>query len=181
MRQTLARRPEVGLVAGWIGCEEGLSLDVPLCPELSHQLMRNEVGSAVAFRTEALGNTTPFRALPNAYDLWHLSVAVLAKGWVGVTFPALLAERRRRQTKIPWPDVTALRAFRAELLETARGRISPMALDLLNEYAPLPLGDTRGGQSGVAQIMSILKDGARRKISRARTRLLPSRRPTENV
>lgn len=181
MRQTLARRPEVGLVAGWIGREEGLSLEVPLCPELSHQLMRNEVGSAVAFRTEALGNTAPFRALPNAYDLWKLSVAVLAKGWVGVTFPALLAERRGSQAKIPWPDVTALRAIRAELLESVRGKISPMALDLLNEYAPLPLGDTRGGQSGVAQIMSILKAGARRKISRARTRLLPSRRPTENV
>ena len=143
--------------------------------------MRNEVGSAVAFRTEALGNATPFRALPGAYDLWHLSVAVLAKGWVGVTFPALLAERRGTQGKISWPDVTALRAIRAELLEAAAGKISPMALDLLNEYAPLPLGDTRGGQSGVAQIMAILKAGARRKISRAKTRLLPSRRPTENA
>ena len=181
MRQTLAHRPEVGLVAGWVGREEGLSLEAPLSPELSHQLMRNEVGSAVAFRTEALANTTPFRALPSTYDLWQLSVAVLAKGWVGVTVPTLLAERRGSQGKIPWPDVTALRAIRAELLEAAAGKISPMALDLLNEYAPLPLGDTRGGQSGVAQIMAILKAGARRKISRAKTRLLPSRRPTENA
>lgn len=181
MQQTLTHRPEVALVTGWIGREEGMSLEAPLSPELSHQVMRNEVGSAVAFRIEALGNTAPFRPLPSSYDLWHLSVAVLAKGWVGVTFPALLAERRGRQTRIPWPDVTALRAIRAELLEAAAGKISPMALDLLNEYTPLPLGDTRAGQSGVAQIMSILTAGARRKISRARTRLLPSRRPTENV
>jgi hypothetical protein len=180
MQQTLRHRAEAGLVAGWIGREGTASLEAPLCPELSHQLMRNEMGSAVAFRTEALGNT-PFRALPSSYDLWQLSVAVLAKGWIGVTFPALLAERRGRQAKIPWPDVTALRAIRAELLDAARATLSPMALDLLNEYAPLPSGDTRGGQSGMAQIMAILKAGARRKISRAKTRLLPSKRPTENV
>jgi glycosyltransferase involved in cell wall biosynthesis len=181
MKEAFAHQHEIGLVAGWIGREGDIALEAPLSPELSHQLMRNDVGSAVAFRSEALGNAPPFRPLPSSYDLWQLSVAVLAKGWVGVTIPALLAERRGSLGKIPWPDVTALRAIRAELLEAAAPHISPMALDLLSDYAPLPLGDTRGGQSGMAQIMSILKAGARRKISRARTRLLPSRRPTENV
>jgi len=181
MRETFAHQPAVGLVAGWIGREGDITLEAPLSPELSHQLMRNDVGSAVSFRTEALGNAPPFRPLPSSYDLWQLSVAVLAKGWVGVTFPGLLAERRGSPGKIPWPDVTVLRAIRTELLEAAAPHLSPMALDLLTDYAPLPLGDTRSGQTGMAQIMSILKAGARRKISRARTRLLPSRRPTENV
>ena len=181
MREAFAHQPPIGLIAGWIGREGDITLEAPLSPELGHQLMRNDVGSAVAFRADALGNAPPFRALPSSYDLWQLSVAVLAKGWAGVTFPELLAERRGSPGKIPWPDVTALRAIRAELLEAAASHISPMALDLLTDYAALPLGDTRSGQTGMAQIMSILKAGARRKIWRARTRLLPSRRPTENV
>jgi hypothetical protein len=125
----------------------------------------------------------PFRPLAQEYDLWQLSVAVLAKGWIGVTLPTMLAERRGKQEKIAWPDVTALRAVRADLLQAAAGRISPIALDLLNDYAPLSLAtsDRGGAQSGVAQIMKLLKAGARRKISRARTRLLTPRRPTESV
>jgi len=183
MKQTLAHRPEVGLVTAWIGRENRLSIEAPLCPELSHQLVRNDVGPASAFRAEALGNAMPFRGLPKEYDLWQLSVAVLAKGWIGVTFPAMLAERRGKQEKIAWPEITAFRAIRADLLQAASGRISPIALDLLNDYVPLSLAaaDKEAGQSGVAQIMKLLRAGARRRISRARTRLLPSRRPTESV
>ena len=183
MKQTFERRPEVGVVAAWIGRENGLSLEVPLCPELTHQLVRNEVGSASAFRTEAICNTKPFYPLPPEYDLWQLSVAVLAKGWIGVTLPAMLAERRGKQEKLAWPDSTALRAIRADVLQAASGRISPVALDLLNDYVPLSLATSGKGvaQSGVAQIMKLLKAGARRKISRARTRLLTPRRPTENA
>jgi hypothetical protein len=179
MKQTFAHRPEAGLVAGWTGREDSFPMDVPLCPELSHQLMRTELGSACAFRAEAIGNAVPFRALPKHYDLWQLSVAVLANGWIGVTVAAMLAERRGQQDKLPWPETTALRAIRAEILQTAAGRISPIALDLLNDYAPLSSPADAGAKSGVAQIMKLLKAGARRKISNVRTRLLPSRRPKE--
>ena len=183
MKQTLDHRPEVGLVAAWIGRENSLLIEAPLCPELTHQLVRNDVRAASAVRAEAIGNGKPFRPLAKGYDLWQLSVAVLAKGWIGVTVPAILAERRGKPEKLAWPDSTALRAIRADLLQAASSRISPTILDLLNDYVPLSLagGDTGPPQSGVSQIMKLLKAGARRKISRARKTLLPSRSPPANV
>jgi glycosyltransferase involved in cell wall biosynthesis len=182
IKQTFAHRPEVGLAAAWIGREDG-SLEARLCPELSHQLVRNEVGSATAFRAEAIGNAMPFRPLPKEYDIWQLSVTVLAKGWIGIAFPAMLAERRGKQEKIAWPDITAMRAIRAEFMQAASSRIAPVALELLNDYISLALAapDGLASPSGMTQIMKLLKAGARRKISRARKKLLPSRRPTENV
>jgi hypothetical protein len=68
-------------------------------------------------------------------------------------------------------------------MQAASSRIAPVALELLNDYISLALAapDGLASPSGMTQIMKLLKAGARRKISRARKKLLPSRRPTENV
>ena len=176
MKHVFERRPEIGVVGAWVGRDNGSSIEITLCPELVHQLVGNDVGSASAFRAEAIGRAMPFRPVTNEYDLWQLSVAVLAKGWVGVTLPAMLTERRGKQVKIVWPETSASLAMRAELLQEASVSISPIVLDLLMDGVPVSPPDTKPQPSSVVQLMKLLKAGARRNISRARRTLLPARR-----
>ena len=57
--------------------------------------------------------------------------------------PEALATRHQERACIDWPEVTALRAIRAELLAPFAGTASRTALDLVDDYVPLPWAPPR--------------------------------------
>jgi glycosyltransferase involved in cell wall biosynthesis len=138
--QIFSRRPEVGLVAPWTRRTEGTRrLDAPPPPELVHQMVRNDTPPASAFRAAALRTTRPFRSgLPREYDIWDVANAVLLEGWQAATLPEALAIRHQPPPSVGWPEATALRAIRAELLVPFAGTATRTAIDLVNEFVPLP-------------------------------------------
>jgi len=137
--QVLARRPDIGIVSLWTERSAGAHrLDAPLAPDLAHQLIANEATPASAFRTAALGQP-PFRpGLAREYDVWDLANRVMAQGWSAVSCPEILAQRTVAKPRLAWPEETALRAIRAELLAPFRETVTPVALDLVDDYVPFP-------------------------------------------
>jgi len=140
LEKAFAHRPEVGVIAVWTGRTAGpRPLDAPLCPDPEWQLRANEVPPASAFRAQALGEIPPFRSgMPREYDIYDLANAVMARGWRAVAYPEILA-RRSKQQNIAWPNSTALRALRAELLNRFSDIITRETLGLVDEYVPIPL------------------------------------------
>jgi hypothetical protein len=138
--QIFSRRPEIGLVAPWTRRTRGTRhLDAPPCPELVHQMVRNDTTPATAFRAAALRQARPFRSgFPREYDIWDVANAVLLEGWQAATLPEALAIRHQPSPRVGWPEATALRAIRAELLVPFAGTTTRTALDLVNEFVPLP-------------------------------------------
>ena len=89
---TLDRCPDVGVVAGWSAPADSRDFGPP--PEFPYQLLRNEATTPVAVRADAARAVGGIRAdLAPGYDLWDLVNAVLAEGWAGVSYPAILAHR----------------------------------------------------------------------------------------
>ena len=138
--RTFAHRPEAGIAALWTERTTGSNaLDAPPCPEPFYQLTGNDVPPASAFRAAALGTEPAFRCgTPREYDTWQLANVVMAKGWSAVTIPEILATRSAEKPTISWPEVTALRAIRAELLSPFTATATRIALDLVDDYVPLP-------------------------------------------
>ena len=102
--------------------------------------MDNDVCSASAFRAEAIGRAPPFRAgMPRGYDVWDVANMVMAHGWLAVTYPRILARRHAGKPKIRWPEATALRALRVELLRRISHKLDPDLLDLIDDFVPIPL------------------------------------------
>ena len=139
IERVLTHRSDVAIVSPWTGRSgDWKSLDAPLCPDIEHQLIRNDVAPASAFRAAAIG-MPPFRpGLAREYDIWDLANKVMAKGWSAVTCPETLAQRRSQRPQLPWPEVTALRAIRAELLSSFGDGVTPIALNLVDDYVPFP-------------------------------------------
>lgn len=137
MQQILIDRPEVGLVAPWTfrGKE---ALEAPPIAELTHQMVRNDVPPATAIRDAALGTDPPFRpGMPREFDIWDLANRILLQGWAATSLPEALAERRLPLPQRGWPDLTALRAIRGELLAPLADEVGPTALELIDLYVPL--------------------------------------------
>ena len=109
--------PEVGLVSCWTASEKGRQESwIKPCPALPYQWLSNDAVPFSAVRTEALCEAGRFRpVMKPGYDHWDLFNAVLAKGWVAVTVPEVLAAS-------PFCDAQCLHlvnsdpATRAELL-----------------------------------------------------------------
>jgi glycosyltransferase involved in cell wall biosynthesis len=162
LEEAFAHRPEVGVIAVWTWRTAGpLPFDAPLCPDPEWQLRANEVPPASAFRTEALGEMPPFRSgIPREYDIYDLANAVMARGWRAAAFPEILT-RRSKQQKIAWPDSTALRALRAELLNRFSDVITPETLALVDDYVPIPLAATEFNSSNLQSLLQLLLSGAR--------------------
>jgi glycogen synthase len=143
MTQVLAAHPEIGIVSLWTRRVPGRQLDAPLSPDLAHQLIRNEVVPASAFRADALGTAPPFRpGLPREYDVWDLANRIIAKGWAAVTCPELLSRRAVPPPRLGWPEITAFRTIRAEVLAHLGDAPVPVALGLVDDYVPLPQGES---------------------------------------
>jgi glycogen(starch) synthase len=140
LEKAFAHLPEVGVIAVWTGRTAGpRPLDAPLCPDPEYQLRANEVPPASAFRAEALGEIPPFRSgMPREYDVYDLANVVMARGWQAAAYPEILT-RRSKQQNIAWPNSTALRALRAELLNRFSDVIARETLGLVDEYIPIPL------------------------------------------
>ena len=79
--------------------------------------------------------------------LFRSANRVMANGWSAVTYPEILAQRQSERPRIPWPEVTALRAIRAELLSHLCDSVTPIALDLVHDYVPLPQEEPEGALS----------------------------------
>jgi hypothetical protein len=77
--------------------------------------------------------------MPRGYDIWDLANVVMAEGWLAVTYPQILARRRAGKPEVLWPEATALRALRCELLQRISHTLDPRALDLIDDYVPIPL------------------------------------------
>ena len=141
IERVFAYRPEVGVIAVWTERTVGRrSLEAPLCPGPEHQLRANEATPASALRAEALGEAPPFRrGMPPGYDINDLANLVMAGGWQAAAYPEILARRRQRQQDVAWPDSTALRAMRAEVLSRFSNVISRQTLALVDEHVQIPL------------------------------------------
>jgi glycosyltransferase involved in cell wall biosynthesis len=179
MDRAFAHRPEVGVVTPWIAQDKRPLLEAPLPPDLGHQLAKNDVGPASAFRCEAIEGANAFRLLPIGYDLWYLSTAIFARGWLGVTFPATLSLRHVRNIALPAPEKTTMRALRAEMLHEAAGMLPPMLLDLVTHHVPDPVA-AEEVETGMNQLMTLFKTLVRRRISRVHRRLT-ARRPQQKA
>ena len=73
--------------------------------------------------------------LTREHDIWDLANKVMAKGWSAVTCPETFAAALA-ETAASWPEVTALRAIRAELLSPFGDAVTPIALSLVDDYVP---------------------------------------------
>ena len=102
--------PEVGLVSSWMQCDgNGSRFVIRPCPAFPYQLLSDETSPATAVRTEALKETGLFRCeLNSGFEHWDLVNAVMASGWIAVTFPALLVGREGT------PDRTSRSSLPAE-------------------------------------------------------------------
>jgi glycogen synthase len=142
LERVLSGRPEIGIVSFWTGgTGPPGALTVAACPELPYQLMANDVVSASAFRTVALGPDPPFCAgMPRGYDTLGLANKTMAKEWLAVTWPEMLAERAGPKVgTTPYPESTTLRALRAEVLQPFADTLTVEAITLLDLHVPLPL------------------------------------------
>jgi glycogen synthase len=157
IEKAFAHRPEVGVIAVWTGRTAGpRPLDAPLCPDPEQQLRANEVPPASAFRAEALNEIPPFRSgMPREYDVYDLANAVMARGWRAAAFPEILT-RRSKQQNIAWPNSTALRALRAELLNRFSDIIARETLGLVDEHVPIPLAATERDSSDPKSLPQLL-------------------------
>jgi glycosyltransferase involved in cell wall biosynthesis len=160
MGKVFALRPEAAIVSMWTDRTGSRpSLDAPPCPDLRYQLAGNDVALASAFRAEAIGRHSPFRpGMPREYDIWDLANRVIAAGWFAVTYPGILAQRHAETPKIPWPQSTAMRAIRADLLRGLDGALDPVTFDLIDDYVPIPLATARDAYSaGILHRRTVLR------------------------
>lgn len=136
----MAQQPQVGVISFWTFAVDGTGRIVAApCPDLPFQLAENDAVSASAFRTEALDGGGLFSpGLPRGYDTWDLVNKAMAKGWTAVTYPGILARRDRSPELIPWPDGTALRAARMQVLQHFPEASEPNTLNLIDHYLPIP-------------------------------------------
>jgi glycosyltransferase involved in cell wall biosynthesis len=139
MASIFAARPDVGIVSPWTLRGDGApDLDARPSPMFPHQLTGNDVVPASGFRNEAIASGPPFRrGFPREYDIWALSNDVIAKGWVAVTVPALLARRAALPDRSNWVQDTALRAIRAQALAAFADEGNRVALGLVDGFVPL--------------------------------------------
>jgi glycosyltransferase involved in cell wall biosynthesis len=87
--------PDVGLVSPWMQTvgDDDLFVMHP-CPAFPYQHLKNETVHATAVRTEALIDSGMFRAgLDSGFDQWDLVNAVMASGWIAITYPELLCDQ----------------------------------------------------------------------------------------
>ena len=132
-----AKRLDVGIVSPWTEKADGAEIDAFPSPTAIDQMIQNEVAMASAFRGKALPVDGPFRpGLPRGHDIWALANEVIAAGWTAVTFPALLARRNAQSTITSWPQDTALRAIRTEVLSAFAGSGNRPVLDIVDRYVP---------------------------------------------
>jgi hypothetical protein len=110
--------------------------------------------------------------MPREYDIYDLANAVMARGWRAAAYPEILA-RRSKQQNIAWPNSTALRALRAELLNRFSDIITRETLGLVDEYVPIPLAASEPGSSDLNSLPKLFLCLARlslrhpRRIARA--------------
>jgi glycogen synthase len=91
----LANCTDVGLVSPWMQTVvEDFTMEAPPCPAFPYQLLKNETAPATVIRTEALMEAGQFRKeLTDGFEQWDLINAVMAAGWIAITFPKLLCDR----------------------------------------------------------------------------------------
>jgi glycogen synthase len=137
--RALRHAPDVGLVSFWTAAGGGAWHHVPPCPAFPYQLLANEVAPAAVVRADAWREVGCLRsALHGGFEEWDLANAVMASGWVGVTYPGVLAEdagagtppvleragpghdRMRREVLARTPDLVARWARDLVLLLEAR-------------------------------------------------------------
>ena len=172
MQKILIDHPEVGLVAPWTFRGQ-TTLEAPPIPELAHQLVRNEVSPATAIRDAALGAEPPFRpGMPREFDIWDLANRVLLQGWAATPLPEALAERPPPLPKGGWPEMTALRAIRAELMAPLADELGPTTLELIDLYLPLEGTTPRPRPRPFSQYLTIMAREPRRAIRAALRRTM---------
>jgi glycosyltransferase involved in cell wall biosynthesis len=142
----LCQCPDVGLVSSWM--EQAGRTVVHPCPAFPYQLVRNETVPTTLVRAEALAEAGLHRPeMFPPYEAWDLANAVMAAGWVAVTFPAFLStriappppaarllaghDRMRRLLLERLPDVVRHDAVDLLLLTETWGRDSAQSLPAL--------------------------------------------------
>lgn len=88
--------PDVGIISCWVryfGARDKFWFKP--CPSFPYQWVSNEVAPFSVVRTEALRQAGNFRLEVNqGYEDWDLANAVMAQGWIPVTFPSILGKSR---------------------------------------------------------------------------------------
>lgn len=101
--------PTVGIVSSWTQHTGGNSRFIANpCPSFPYQLLSDETVATIAVRTEALREAGLFRGeMYPGYEDWDLVNAIMASGWLAVTFPAVLSERTVTNAVTSDPSVPA--------------------------------------------------------------------------
>jgi hypothetical protein len=132
----LAHCPEVGLVSFWE--EAGGRLEARPCPARPYQWAWNDAAPASVLRLAALD---PLDRVPvseeRSYEGWLLANAVVARGWVGVTVPEVLAARAEARDRVDRLDSSRM----------VRAVLEPFATEVSRDAAEL-LVLTRSGNAG---------------------------------
>ena len=136
--------PDVGLVSPWMQKVGGDHiLEAPPCPAFPYQLLDNETIPATVIRTEALLEAGRFRReMTNGFEQWDLTTAVMAAGWIAVTYPALLCDRLEEGGRMAGET----RRLRGELLDGYSKIVERDAVELVR----LLESRVQRGQSGPA-------------------------------
>jgi hypothetical protein len=91
----LQQCPDVGIVSHWIGDRRRRHrMWLRPCPSFPYQGVSNDASSCSVLRTRALRDAGGFRAaMQRGRENWNLINAMMALGWIAVTFPAPLVAR----------------------------------------------------------------------------------------
>ncbi|QKT04327.1 glycosyltransferase family 4 protein [Ectothiorhodospiraceae bacterium 2226] len=180
----LAAAPDAGLVTCWSALPEG-GTHVPLDPALPHLWFAPALGHATVFRATALPPGEPFAPAAGAgLERWELAVGVLALGWRGLTYPALLARRARDPLPgvLPWETLVAFRERRAalvrrhpEALARAAHLITEVFVPLDARTLPPPPPRPRGRREAWRRRAARLRRRAARWLARLQGGVAPAR------
>jgi glycosyltransferase involved in cell wall biosynthesis len=169
---TLRRCPEVGVISSWTRFSDTGNVFIRPCPAFPYQWLRNDAASSAAVRTRALLDAGLFRPeLDGRFAWWDLVNAVMAAGWVAVTYPAILSDADDDSGAIWEPcDDQMRRALLERFPDLLAGDASE--LTILRDAMRVPVGRAVPDEAPVvAQVLTpsdIVHASLARKIQIAR-------------
>lgn len=158
----LANCPDVGLVSPWVQTvSEDYTVSIPPCPAFPYQLLDNETIPATVIRTEALMEAGRFRREMNdGFEQWDLINAVMAAGWIAITFPELLGDHLQKGGRIAggnWRLRRELLARNAEVVARDATVLVPLLESRVQRSKPTSRGKSSSQDGDSATFRRIVR------------------------
>jgi glycogen(starch) synthase len=167
--QVFERCAAVGIVSAWHRCAgaepSASTVFVRPCPAFPYQWLSNEAAFVPAIRTEALETACVYRTeLGDGFESWDVLNAVLAAGWEGITYPAILSESAQAAVDDPViansPVHAAMRRALLARYPSLLAVHAPALIELVEAGPPWsgprsrPRRAPRGGGLATAQVLT---------------------------